>query len=91
MDEKYGRPTTIKYDPDYKHPWESVSRLSSQVLRAYEKLAWDELFAMPVFPPGPPAPPRSRWWKFKYRWRRRLQDWLTLMIDWLEALRRRLI
>ncbi|KKM15752.1 hypothetical protein LCGC14_1692910, partial [marine sediment metagenome] len=56
------------------------------VLQAYDKLAYAELVSMPVFPPGPKIP-RSRWWKYKYRWRRRVWDWLSTLIDWLEEVR----
>ena len=48
--------------------WSAVM-LSNQVLRAYQKAAWDALKATPTFPPGPPyvkpRPFSRRWWRRK--------------------------
>ena len=65
------------------------SRLTDSVLQAYEQAAYNDLHATVRWPitPGPPLPSRSRWWKFKYRWRRRVWGWLSTLIDWLEEVR----
>ncbi len=63
----------------------SAGRLSYQVLRAYEQTALDELKAMPIFPPGPPYVPPSRfsrrWWRIKTRRFREARIWQWRIIN----------